>query len=181
MTRFNEITILEDFIYSKGLTKEYQAFRKEKIKELNNTNLTFKLKNYKFKIVFSPDQWKIFKEWSETLKDDFEWKGSFREFGPNGYYKDTFTDVLLTGNDLKTIFHITDDGKTRKYEDSSRNITVNISWNLCDEPIEECRYVAYSEDDDSKTIGRQLVDLGMDYAYDNYEDQFSSIFNIEDK
>ena len=180
---YEKSEFMEAWIKTKGLWKEYQSAEKEEKRKRHDTELRFTMDKYRFTITLSRWQWDVVSEWAETLSDDWEWKYCNRTFLGERKYEDKYTDVLITGKDVKTIFKLFADDKIKSYANPDLKLKVDCRWGNNLSVIEEFHDCSWYADDESRWVGEDFIGVGENWAYKQkkYRDDYSSIFNIEDK
>lgn len=185
----SERDLLEKFIKSEGLSARYQEWRKSFIKDYENVAVKFHCLNgtYEFGITIERKQLPFFVEWSEDLEPDYPFKSRLEGRCFNGKIIDEkWSEVFLTGSDVKAIFSAIDHSKGENGSITITNGSVEWEWTESDcGVISEFTSVSSSKDDDSETCGIDFVQECTDWAYTtkrkdpNYDDAY--IWNIEDK
>lgn len=185
----SERDILEEFIKSEGLSARYQEWRKSYIKDYENVTVKFCClhEKYEFEITIARKQLPYFVEWSEDLEPDYPFKSRLevkRKDGKTIYER--WSDIFLTGNDVKAIFSAIDHSKGENGSIIFANGIAKWEWTESDYGvISEFTSVSEYKDDDSGNCGIDFVQECTDWAYTtkrkdpNYDDAY--IWNIEDK
>lgn len=185
----SEIELLKKFLSAKNLSNQYQEWRKNYIKDYKNVIVKFNCLNgkYKFEITIARKQLPYFVEWSENIESDYPFKSRFEAEWENGTITyERWSDIFLTGKDVKDIFSAIDHSKEENGSIAITNGLVKWKWTESDlGVISEYTNVSDSEDDDSSICGDDFVQECQDWAYTtkekdrNYDDAY--IWNIEDK
>lgn len=185
----SEIDLLRKFIEEKNLLSQYQEWRKLFVKNYENVSIKFYCLHgkYEFDITIARKQLPYFIEWSEDLDPDYPFKSRLE-----GKYKDgkiiyeRWSDIFLTGKDVKAIFSAIDNSKGENCSIIFANGIAKWEWTESDYGIiSEFTSVSDYQDDDSKTCGNDFVQECTDWAYTtkrkdpDYDDAY--IWNIEDK
>lgn len=182
----SEIDLLKAFIEEKNLSSQYQEWRKSYIKNYENVVVKFHGK-YEFEITIARKQLPYFVEWSEEIESDYPFKSRLEVEWENG--KTTYerwSEVFLTGKDVKAIFSAIDHSKGENGSIAISNGSVEWEWTESDYGvISEYTNVSDSKDDDSEICGNDFVQECQDWAYTtkekdpDYDDGW--VWNIEDK
>lgn len=185
----SERDLLEKFIKSEGLSARYQEWRKSFIKDYENVAVKFHCLNgeYEFGVTIERKQLPFFVEWSEDIEPDYPFKSRLEGRCVNGEIVDEkWSEVFLTGADVKAIFSAIDHSKGENGSITIANGSVEWEWTESDwGVISEFTSVSSSKDDYSETCGIDFVQECTDWAYTtkrkdpNYDDAY--IWNIEDK
>lgn len=185
----SERDLLEKFIKSEGLSDRYREWRKSFIKDYENVAVKFYCLNgkYEFNVKIERKQLPFFVEWSEDIEPDYPFKSRLEGRCVNGEIVDEkWSEVFLTGADVKTIFSAIDHSKGENGSVAITNGSVEWEWTESDwGVISEFTSVSSSKDDYSEICGIDFVQECTDWAYvtkkkdPNYDDAY--IWNIEDK
>lgn len=182
----SEIDLFRKFIEEKNLSSLYQEWRKSYVKDYENVVVKFYGK-YEFKITIARKQLPYFVEWSEEIESDYPFKSRLEVEWENGKATyERWSEVFLTGKDVKAIFSAIDHSKGENGSIAISNGSVEWEWTESDYGvISEYTNVSDSKDDDSEICGNDFVQECQDWAYitkrkdPNYNDAY--IWNIEDK
>ena len=185
----SERDLLEKFIKSEGLSDRYNEWRKSFIKDYENVAVKFHCLNgeYEFTITIERKQLPFFVEWSEDIEPDYPFKSRLEGRFVNGEIVDEkWSEVFLTGADVKAIFSAIDHSKGENGSIAITNGSVEWEWTESDwGVISEFTSVSSAKDDYSETCGIDFVQECTDWAYvtkkkdPDYDDAY--IWNIEDK
>lgn len=185
----SEIDLLRKFIEEKNLSNQYQEWRQSYVKNYENVTVKFHCLHgkYEFEITIARKQLPYFVEWSEEIEPDYPFKSCFKKKYKDGkIIYERWSEVFLTGNDVKAIFSAIDHSKGEDGSIIFANGSAKWEWTESDlGVISEYTNVSDSEDDDSETCGDDFVQECQDWAYTtkrkdpNYNDAY--IWNIEDK
>ena len=185
----SERDLLEKFIKSEGLSARYQEWRKSYVKDYENVAVKFYCLHgkYEFDITIARKQLPYFVEWSEDLDPNYPFKSRLEgKFKDGKIIYERWSDVFLTGKDVKAIFSAIDHSKGENGSIVFDNGIAKWEWTESDwGVISEFTSVSKYQDDDSETCGIDFVQECTDWAYTtkrkdpNYDDAY--IWNIEDK
>lgn len=185
----SEIDLFRKFIEEKNLSNQYQEWRQSYVKDYENVAIKFHCLNgkYEFEIRIARKQLPFFIEWSEAIESDYPFKSRLEVEWENGKaVYERWSEVFLTGNDVKTIFSAINHSKGENGLITITNGSVEWEWTESDcGVISEFDNVLDCKDDDSETCGNDFVQECQDWAYTTkkkdpgYND--SLIWNIEDK
>jgi hypothetical protein len=185
----SEIDLLRAFIEEKNLSNQYQEWRQSYVKDYENVVVKFHCLNgkYEFEITIARKQLPYFIEWSKEIEPDYPFKSRLEIEWENGKaVYERWSEVFLTGNDVKTIFSAINHSKGENGLITITNGSVEWEWTESDcGVISEFTSVSDYQDDDSETCGIDFVQECQDWAYTtkekdpNYDDAY--IWNIEDK
>lgn len=185
----SEINLLRKFIEEKNLLNQYQEWRKFYVKDYENVVVKFHCLNgkYEFEITIARKQLPYFVEWSEEIESDYPFKSHLEVEWENGKATyERWSEVFLTGKDVKAIFSAIDHSKGENSSIAISNGSVEWEWTESDYGvISEYTNVSDSKDDDSEICGNDFVQECQDWAYTtkrkdpDYNDSW--IWNIQDK
>lgn len=184
----SENDLMVKFISEKGLSNQYQEWRKSYIKDYENIIVKFNCLNgkYKFEITIARKQLKAFVEWSESLDPDYLFKACLeRHFKDGKVTYERWSEVFLTGKEVKNIFSEIDRSNGEDATIAFPSGSVSWKWTESDYGvIDEFNEVSGSIDDDSEACGSYFVGECQDWDYGNNGDEddgYSWRWNIEDK
>ena len=185
----SEIDLLRKFIEEKNFLDQYHEWRESFVKDYKNVVVKFHCLNgeYEFEITIARKQLPYFVEWSEEIDSDYPFKSRLEADWENGkVIHEKWSEVFLTGKDVKAIFSAIDHSKGEDGSITITNGSVQWEWTESDYGvIDEFDNVSDSKDDDSETCGSDFVQECQDWAYitkkkdPDYNDSW--IWNIEDK
>lgn len=178
----SEIDLLRKFIEEKNLSNQYQEWRQSYVKDYENVAVKFYCLNgkYEFEIRIARKQLPFFVEWSEAIEPDYPFKSRLE------VECERWSEVFLTGNDVKAIFSAINHSKGENGSINITNGSVYWEWTESDCGIIS-EFISTSDfnDDDSEICGNDFVQECQDWAYTtkrkdpDYNDAY--IWNIEDK
>ena len=185
----SEIDLLRKFIEEKSLLSQYQEWRESYVKDYKNVTVKFYCLNgkYEFEITIARKQLPYFVEWSEEIEPDYPFKSRLEvEWEDGKATHEKWSDIFLTGKDVKAVFSAIDHSKGENGSVVITNGSVEWEWTESDYGvIDEFDNVSDSKDDDSETCGSDFVQECQDWTYTtkkkdpDYNDSW--IWNIEDK
>jgi len=185
----SEFDLMRNFINEKGLSNQYQEWRKSYVKDYENVIVNFHClnKKYEFQITIARKQLPYFVEWSENIESDYPFKSRLEVEWENGKATyERWSEVFLTGKDVKAIFSAIDHSKGENGSIIITNGSVEWEWTESDcGVISEFTNTSDYQDDDSEKCGDDFVQECQDWAYTakrkdpDYYDAY--IWNIEDK
>ena len=184
----SEIDLLIKFIEEENLLDQYHEWRDSYVKDYKNVAVKFNCLNgkYEFEIIIARKQLPYFVEWSEEIEPDYPFKSRLDLVWENGKTThEKWSEVFLTGKDVKAIFLAIDHSKGENGSITIANGSVEWEWVESDYGVISEFNASDSKDDDSKTCGNDFVQECQDWAYTtkrkdpDYNDSW--VWNIEDK
>lgn len=179
---YRMIDLYEQFIQEKGLVSEFDAWKEKEVEKYKNVSMTFRLFDNKwwFEFGLEPKQFEVFKEWSETLDNNFEWRVHFNDGWKEGIEQNPReTEVLMTGAQIKELFKALSDRKNPTV--NLGNVIIEYEWTEYGPCLEEMIWTNDASDNEADQIGEDFIGLCSDWHYKNHREDHSWIFNIEDK